>query len=298
MRNFLIGSGLVVLLSMQALACPPKGMTRADLFALKTSGFDSVAAERANIVAVELLACLGDPDPKIRDGIVFEAIQHWLRGKTLQVETVRTLHQRLLGFLNGPDDSGGYRRPFAALLLSEVARADRVAPFLTAEQRSELARAASAFMQGITDYRGFDDVHGWRHRVAHTADLVLQLGLNPLTGHDELKQMMQAVFAQVSPKATVFYVYGEPARLFRAVLFVHQRNVLADDEWAALFYSIGGSNPFASWRDVYSSQAGLAKRHNTVAFLNEAYTSSKATGDAKSAELAVLALQTLESLEK
>jgi hypothetical protein len=279
-------------------ACPPKGMTHAELFAFKAEGFGAVSDAKANALAVDLLGCLGDADPKIRDGIVFEAIQFWLRNNKLQVETAQTIYGRLLEDLNGPEDTGGYLRPFAALLLSEVVRADRVAPFMNAAQRTSLAKSAAAFMRGVTDYRGFDEVQGWRHRVAHSADLIMQLALNPQVGKPDLKQLMQAVFAQVSPKGAVFYIYGEPERLSRAVYFAHRRGLLSHSEWAELFDRAADPAPFASWGDIYSSQAGLAKHHDTVEFLNEIYTSAKASNDAQGEELAAFALGALRALDK
>ena len=307
MRSFLV-LAILSAVTTTVFACPPTTYTRDDLFQLKAIGFEKVSAEKANALSVELLVCLGDPDPKIRDGIVFEAIQLWLRTNQLSTETIQTIHTRLLQDLTGPEDPGGYLRPFAALLLSEVARVDRLHPFMTPAQRTALANAAADFMTHITDYRGFDEVEGWRHRVAHTADLILQLSLNNQVGKPELKTMMQAVFSQVAPKGPVFYTYGEPARLALPVYFAHRRSLLTQglltrdlltkDEWAELFRTIADPKPFATWRDVYTTQTGLARRHNTIAFLNEVYTTAKTANDPQAEELAVFAQKDLEALEK
>jgi len=100
------------------------------------------------------------------------------------------------------------------------------------------------------DYRGFDEVEGWRHRVAHTADLILELSLNSQVGKVELKTMMQALFSQVAPSGPVFYTYGEPARLVRAVYFAHHRGLLTKDEWSELFHAVADPKPFPAWHDV------------------------------------------------
>ena len=57
-----------------AAACPPVGMTRADLLKLKQTKFEVASADERNALAPKLLACLDDPDPAIRDGVVFEGL--------------------------------------------------------------------------------------------------------------------------------------------------------------------------------------------------------------------------------
>src|SRR3546814_13792449 len=63
-----------------------------------------------------LLGCLGDPDPAMRDGIAYEALTHWLRAGTFDAEALRGLRDRLYVLLDGPAGSG-FVRPFAALVL-------------------------------------------------------------------------------------------------------------------------------------------------------------------------------------
>jgi len=74
-----------------AASCPPAGMTRADLAKLKESKFEVPAESERNALAVGLLGCLGDPDPEVRDGVVFEGLSKWLRGKALTQATILAL---------------------------------------------------------------------------------------------------------------------------------------------------------------------------------------------------------------
>lgn len=46
---------------------------------------------------------------------------------------------------------------------------------MSAEEREDMVRAAALFLAKVTDYRAFSDTEGFRHAVAHGADLVLQL---------------------------------------------------------------------------------------------------------------------------
>src|SRR5258705_220852 len=76
---------------------------------------------------------------------------------------------------------------------------------------------------GVTDRRGFDATQGWRHGVAHGADLLLQLGLNPALSAAQLDAIVQAIASQVAPAGEHFYVYGEPERLARPIAYIAKR---------------------------------------------------------------------------
>jgi hypothetical protein len=266
-----------------ASACPPEGYSRPSLEALSKAGFEIPDEAKRNGFARALLACLEDPDPKLRDDMAFEALSHFLRGRQLSDETMRAIEQELLPRLTAADSSG-VRRPFAALALSEIARADRVKSFLSPEERARLLAAAIAYFTAVKDYRGFDEHAGWRHGVAHGADYLLQLGLNPAFGASQMHRILSALETQIAP-AEHSYIYGEPQRIARVVLAIAERGLLSQEEWATWVARISAPAPFPAWGDAYASQAGLARIHNLNAFLSQLYIAAKLSGDDRIARL-------------
>ena len=252
----------------QTPSCPPAGYTRTQLEALKAAEWALPDDAERNRLARALTACVGSPDPTLRDGIAFEGLQHWLRARALSDETMLALADTLEGQLTA-NDRRGFTQPFAALILSEVARADRVQAYLTPERRAQLLNAAIAYLSAVRDYRGFDEREGWRHGVAHASDLMLQLSLNPALGKPELERIAAAIAGQVAPDAH-FYIYGESERLARPIIFMAQRGLLSEEEWTAYFaqFPTAGENMFAS-------QAGLARRHNINAFLQTIWLNAR-----------------------
>ncbi|MEO5761127.1 MAG: DUF2785 domain-containing protein, partial [Vicinamibacteria bacterium] len=279
-----------------AAACPPSGATKAALLELKEKNFEIASAEQRNRLAIQLLPCLETADPKIRDGVAFEALSTWMRAKALTTATVLTIGESLERTLAGEKDAGGFRLPFAALTLAEVARADRIEPILTDAARAEMVDLAATSLLRVDDYRGFDAVDGWRHGVAHGADLVLQLGINPKVGPDGVRRLMDAVRSQVAPAGRVSYIFGEPARFARAIVFTYRRNVVDAAYWDGWFKSIADPRPFASWGKAAGSLEGLAKRHNTLSFLNAVAFVSRSLGDDAGRTLAALADKTASQL--
>lgn len=263
---------LAPVIAVASPTCPPADWSAERLLALKAAEFlvpDDADRQR---LALGLLACLADPDPALRDGVAFEAYATWLRAGKLDDKTQQAAFQQLLPAL-APEatDAAGFRQPFAALVLSELARADRQSPVLTAAQRQQLIEAAARYLETVRDYRGYDSQQGWRHGVAHASDLLMQLALNETLDKAQLDRMLAAVKQQVAPSGEHFYVYGESERLALPLLFAARRGLHSAEEWQAWFTQLAVPTPLASWGQAFQSNAGLARRHNMRAFLLVVY---------------------------
>lgn len=224
----------------------------------------ALVAEPAKLDA--LIACLADSDPHARDDFAFSALAKAMRSEGFPAALVRRAHRQLMAILD--DDSAdphGVRRPFAIIALAEVARYDRIHILLTPSERRTLAETATAYLHSVTDYRGYVEGAGWRHGIAHGADLMMQLALNPDLHPDDAAQMLGAIAAQVAPHSGHSYVHGESRRLTRPVLFLAASGKLSDEQLAAFFNRLKPDDA-PRWREPYASLAGLAALHNSRAF--------------------------------
>ena len=256
MRHLLALIAACLACATAAAACPAGGVDAG----LKASTAD-------------LLDCLRSPDPVLRDATGFTALQTLMRKQRIDTAGLHTIRTRLLASLKTPD-AGGFAQSFAALVLAEVVRADRVTPFLSGAERHELVRAASTYLESVRDYRGFDPAEGWRHGVAHGADLMLQLALNPAISGADHEQMLAAIATQVAPPGTHFYRYGEGERLMAPVFYLARRDTLDGAQWEAWFARLPAapSGPL--------TETSLARRHNLKGFLYPLYASLSESRDA------------------
>jgi hypothetical protein len=237
---------------------------------------DVTARER---FAGAVVACLASPDPELRDGIAFEALSHMLRQEQLGTEVRLSIAQDLLGRLRGADGAG-FERPFAALVLAEIVRADRVKAYLPNAMREAIAADAVSYVRGVKDYRGFDEREGWRHGVAHGADLLMQIARNPnFAAPDLAAKIRDAVGAQIAPPGH-FYIYGEPDRLMQPIVALAQRKAFDAAAWSAWFVDLAKPAPLATWGDAYRSQTGLARLHNLRAFLTSVLVTARLSENA------------------
>jgi Protein of unknown function (DUF2785). len=259
--------------------CPPAGMTRAQLLDLKAHEFKLQDAARRQTLALDLVACLGSTDQELRDGVAFSALAAWMRDKQLTPATVGRIREQLVALL-APDraDPTGVQRPFAALTLAEVVRFDRVEAFMTDQQLRQLVDVSTRYLQSIRDYRGFDEREGWRHGVAHTSDVMLQLAVNPRTTKAQLDQMLAAIATQVAPPGEHFYTYGEGDRLAQAVFYIAKRKLHTADEWKKWFDQVSAPAPLANWQAAWASQRGIAKHQNTMQFFSMLYLYVRESG--------------------
>ena len=242
-----------------------------------------------------LAACLGDADPAVRDGFAYSLWSEGLRGKHLGVEQMRYSLRRLTAMVEAPADAGGFRQPFVALVLAEVARSDRIATWMTDAELHALAETGAAYLRGVTDYRGFMPGEGWRHGVAHGADLALQLALNRRLSRSDADLLLGAIAAQVAPAAAPYYHHGEATRLARPALFLARRDDIDDAAWATWFRTL---HPDAGtrWKDAYANDAGLAALHNSTAFAQAVYVGAAESSNPQIRRLAPLAIEMLKAL--
>jgi hypothetical protein len=288
---------LVALLALMSgiaqAACPSTDWSRDALAAWKAESGARLEAGRRDALVSTLTDCLASTDPALRDGLGYEGLQTLLRANALDHDRLRALRDRLQAMLDAPDPQG-VARPFAALVLSEVARTDRVAPWMRADERAAMVDHAAAYLSSVDDYRGFDATTGWRHGVAHGADWAMQLAMNPALERPQLDRLRDAVAAQVAPASGHAYVFGEPERLARPLLFIAKRGLHDEAEWTAWFAALSKAldDPARAWKD----EGWLAKRHDLAAFLRVLYLEADLGQDPGIAKLRPGVLAALKAL--
>jgi hypothetical protein len=260
--------------------CPPPEWPVAELQRIKAGQWKIDDDTQRQALALALLPCLSHADPAVRDGLAFEGLGALLRGKQLPAASQRAIYQSQLAQLSpAAIDSHGFAKPFAALVLSEVARADRLVPFLSTAERAALVAGGADYLSSVKDYRGFATGEGWRHAVAHAADLMLQLALNPAVDTAQLQTLLFAVQRQIAPPGEHFYIYGEGDRLARPVLYAARRGLLDANFWSGYISALASPAPLKTWDDAFGSQADLARLHNVKSFLRALDAGVRSSGD-------------------
>jgi hypothetical protein len=269
--------------ALSVAACPPAGMSRAQLLELSAAGSEVADDARRQSLALALAGCLGERDPVLRDQVAFGALETWMRAQKLDTATLRSLRTSQLASLK-KRDAAGLAQPFAAIVLGEVANDDRLQPFMTPAERSELVQAGAGYLANLRDYRGYDQKEGWRHAVAHAADLMTELALNPALSKQDQQLILAAVAAQLSGASAhtpvQFFHYSEGERMAAPVFSLASHADVSAAEWDAWFRSIAIT---AAEHDAMQLSS-MAHRHNLRSFLMTLYISLNESKDAAQRE--------------
>lgn len=273
-------------------SCALAGIAPEDLSSWRENQF---ADHHSDGDARNFASCLGDPDPFLRDKIGYEGLTSALRSGTVSEATHRELIKVLSANLLD-QSADGFLAPFSALGLSELVRTDRVEAFLTAEERADISEKTAAYLANVSDYRAFSEQEGWRHGVAHGADIAMQLALNPNVETASLFQLRDAITQQITTRSGHAFTHGEPERLARPIFFMATRGVIEADDWANWFETLGDPAPLPDWGEAYQSEMALARLHNLKAFARVIYVTASLSENEAHQPLADGALSLMRSL--
>lgn len=263
MRSMLLSLSLC-LVPAAAMACPLATTDPVAFERLRQHDFEAGDGARLRSLALALLPCLSSPDPAVRDDTALATLTAWMRGGRLDATTLRELLAQ--GYLQlDAADAAGFTAPFTALMLAEIARTDRRSAWMGDAERAAMVERAARHLREVRDYRGHDPHEGWRHGVAHGADWLMQLALNPALKQPQLDQLLAAVASQVVPASSHAYVEGEYERLARPVLHAARRGLHDEGDWQGWLSGIAArlDETGPAWRD----RDWLARRHDLLAFL-------------------------------
>lgn len=247
--------------------CALASVSADDLEAWREAEFSD---HHSDASARDFASCLGHPDPFLRDKIGYEGLTSALRSGQVSESARRDLIETLSANLRDIH-TAGFLAPFSALGLSELARTDRVEPFLTKEERIEVSTAAADYLANVTDYRAFSDEEGWRHGVAHGADVAMQLALNPNVETESLVSLRTAINHQITARSGYAFTHNEPERLARPILFMAMQEKIDAENWAAWFETLANPAPLSDWGGAYQSETDLARLHNLKSFARVLY---------------------------
>ncbi len=266
----LIVPSIVIAESTRTFYCPLETWSPTKLKEFKDQEF-VLQNSTPDKLAIDTLDCLAHSNPKIRDDIAYTAFSTWLRKDMLSNTAKQTLYVQLSTDIKSQmNDEQGVYLPFAALVFSEVVRADRITAYLSKQELDNAVSITAKLLAEVKDYRGFENTIGWRHLVAHSADIALQLVLNKRLTPKQHVLLTDKLFDQASP-SNHSYVFGESKRLTMPILYSWLSESYDIDVWQRNLDKLMNPTPFSSWQDMYRTEQGLHKLHNTRAFLLELY---------------------------
>ncbi len=242
-----------------------------------------------------MLAHIGDPDPTMRDDLIYMTLATWISRGYFQPDQLRDILNKLLDEKHlfwGLGESGNdtiFTRSFSVLMIQPIVAQHLKEPFLTHGETLNLMDSVLRYLAHEQDMRGYDAAKGWVHAVAHTADVFEELVQCEGLQKAELLRVLAAIRGVMSTVNTVFQ-YEEDERMVTAVIQIWKRNLLSHEEIQDWLQGFVASQP--RWTNMPPS---YRRYLNCKQFLRSLYfTVQRAHTDKP---IVNLVLETLEKLQ-
>jgi len=195
-------------------------------------------------LTVELTEMLGNPDPRVRDGLAFPALATWI-DKGVYDDLLTGLGDGMaVGLAQGLGESGTdsvFIRSFSALVLAECIDRDTRAHLVPSTKILHWGDRIASWLLTERDERGFIPGKGWAHAIAHGADAIAALGRSPSLVAAELAVMLDVILERLVIPTQEFWVAGEPDRLAQAAMAILRRDMLELDVLEAWAVRVGAA---------------------------------------------------------
>ena len=204
-------------------------------------------------ISLAMLAHIGAIDPELRDDLIYTTFARWARAGLYTPDQSRVIlktaldQDHLFFGLGECETDSVFTRSFSVLLAVLPIYHHRLAPIFTPlEVRTALDRVLDYFAREV-DLRGYVEVKGWAHAVAHTADLLDEFAQCEEIDRDGLLRLLDAIKAKLLA-ADVVFIAEEDERLAYAVLSLFGRGLLIERDLEPWIKSFAPIEQTGAWR--------------------------------------------------
>ncbi|HSM71150.1 MAG TPA: DUF2785 domain-containing protein [Anaerolineales bacterium] len=247
-----------------------------------------------------LFGYLGSTDPEMRDDIAYLVYANFLKREMYAQDEIREHINKLLNNLdNGIGETNTdsvFLRTFSVLLLAEIVYNDNKKPLLDKAQVETILSKALSYLEAEQDPRGHVPVKGWAHALAHTADLLQELGKSRFVNKDDFENILNGIANKLVHSTNWVYIHGEDERLANAVAAILQRDVVSIEFLQNWLKSL--KEPEKSWKGAYMDEGQAKAFHNVRNFLRSVSESIRSSEDLpRRKEVEASVLEALDDLK-
>ncbi|MFJ7919678.1 DUF2785 domain-containing protein [Lysinibacillus fusiformis] len=129
-----------------------------------------------------LLQFIGDPQPELRDNLIYPMFYMWIMEENRFSEeelrsflSVLTDKNHLFYHIGSEEDQSVFTRTFSALPIALIVQRHRQNPFFTQVEIEQLLHTMLRYYKEEKDLRGYLSEGGWAHSASHGADVLAEL---------------------------------------------------------------------------------------------------------------------------
>ncbi|MEA4960853.1 hypothetical protein SDC9_93055 [bioreactor metagenome] len=153
-----------------------------DLQRIKKNQYKLNKGEKATDYVSSMLNNIGDPDPELRDFLIYRTFYQWIRViDYFNEEELRSIlsvvldQNHLYYNLGSEGDDSVFKRSFSVLVVALILEYHRNKSFLCNEELLSLKNHLIKYYREEKDLRSYVNVKGWADAVSHGADALDEL---------------------------------------------------------------------------------------------------------------------------
>lgn len=231
---------------------------RTDLQRIETEHYQIREGEQYEDYIALMLEYIGDPDPDLRDGLVYPTFYMWIHkqqlftaGELYSMLEVLTDEHHLFHGIGRSADSSVFTRTFTVLVIGLIAQRHKERPFLTPAGFRLLKQSLLRYYREEQDLRGYLEEGGWAHAAAHGADALDELVQCPESGEAVQLEVLEGIQRMLLNGSYIFSE-EEDERIATILDTMIIHSLLPQEQIAGWFGSLGafGKEPRSRRTDM------------------------------------------------
>ncbi|PFG12376.1 DUF2785 domain-containing protein [Bacillus sp. es.036] len=175
-----------------------------------------------NDLLIHMLHQIGSTDPVLRDDLIYPTFGKLVTEDFLTKEQLTSLlntcldDEHLFYRIGERGTDSVFTRSFSVLVVALIIEKDREAGFLSENRFSAVREASFRYLREERDTRGYVDIKGWAHSIAHGADVLTEVIRHPVFDIEKMDECLEVIQKCLFKEATT-YVDDEDERLLFAL---------------------------------------------------------------------------------
>lgn len=204
--------------------------------------------------ALEMMENIGTTDPELRDDLILTVLWKMITEKSLSKDEVRGLmdiclsDKHLFYKLGLEEDDSVFNRAFTILIVRLIIYYNNELgeDTFTQEEMLKISEEIIRYVRLEKDVRGYVEIKGWAHAVAHSGDTLRTLVLCNYIQKEQLLEILEVIKEKFNISDYV-YINEEAERMVSAVINIINREIITEEEvidWIRSFGKVERSDEF------------------------------------------------------
>lgn len=201
-----------------------------DLRRIRANDYNLGDCEMASDYLDLMLKYIGDPEPELRDNLIYTTFAYWIEEKKYfsdeelyHLLNILISENYLFYNIGNENDDSVLRRSFSVLSINPILCVHIDKPFLDEDMMLKTKTSLIRYLNEEKDLRGYDNEKGWMHALAHVAD-----GFNVLLAckgitEDTCKELLLSIEGKLV-EGSYFFTAEEDERLVTVIYY----NIIED----------------------------------------------------------------------